>query len=360
MDGCDSYGNDGKGVQSVIIGNVDLNKRVFIVAELSANHRQDINIAKETIYAMKESGADAVKLQTYTPDTITIDCDNEYFRIKQGTLWDGKTLYELYKEAYTPWEWHYELKELAKKLGLVFFSTPFDRTAVDFLEELDVPCYKIASFEITDIPLIEYAASKGRPMIISTGIATLTDIEEAVNACRRSGNNDIVLLKCTSAYPAPLEDVNLKTIPNIRETFNCAVGLSDHTLGISVPVAAVALGARMIEKHFILSKDIDSPDKAFSLVPDEFALMVKSVREVERALGSVSYALTEKMQRGREFSRSLFVVRDIKKGEVFTGENVKSIRPGYGLHPKFLNYIMGKKAAVDLKKGTPLKWEYVI
>ncbi len=328
----------------------------FIISELSANHKQDIELAKDTIYAMKESGADAVKLQTYTPDTITIDCNNEYFQIKQGTLWDGKTLYELYKEAYTPWEWHYELKELAEKLGLVFFSTPFDKTAVDFLEELNVPAYKIASFEITDIPLIEYAASKQKPMIISTGIATICDIEEAVEACKRVGNEQIILLKCTSSYPAPLEDVNLRTIPNMAETFNCIVGLSDHTLGISVPIAAVALGAKVIEKHFILSKDIDSPDKEFSLTPDEFKQMVKSIREVEKALGRVEYTLTEKMKKGREFSRSLFVVKDMKAGEIFTEENVRSIRPGYGLHPKHLKEILGKKAKSDIKRGTPLNW----
>ena len=341
------------------IANFDLSEKVFIVAELSANHKQDIELAKETIYAIKKAGADAVKLQTYTPDTITIDCNNDYFQIKQGTVWDGKTLYELYREAYTPWEWHYELKELAKKIGLIFFSTPLDRTAVDFLVELDVPTYKIASFEITDIPLIEYVASKGKPVIISTGIATLCDIQEAVEACKRVGNDKIILLKCTSAYPAPLGDVNLKTIPNMAKTFNCTVGLSDHTLGISVPIAAVALGAKVIEKHFILSKDINSPDKEFSLTPDEFSQMVKSIREVEKALGEVNYNLTEKMKKGREFSRSLFVVKDIKKGDIFTEENIKSIRPGYGLHPKYLKEILGKKARKDIKKGTPISWNLV-
>ncbi len=334
-------------------------KKVFIVAELSANHVQDLNLAKETIYAIKYAGADAVKLQTYTPDTITIDSDKEYFVIKQGTLWDGKNFYELYKEAYTPWEWHYELKELAEKLGLVFFSTPFDRSAVDFLEELDVPMYKIASFEITDIPLIEYVASKGKPVIISTGIATLSDIEEAVNACKRVGNDQIILLKCVSAYPTPLEDVNLRTIPNMAETFGCPVGLSDHTLGISVPIAAVALGARVIEKHFILSKDIDSPDREFSLTPEEFKEMVQAIRDVEKALGKVSYELTEKMKRAKEFARSLFVVKDMKKGEVFTEENVRSIRPGYGLHPKYLKEILGKRARKDIERGTPLSWELI-
>ena len=332
------------------IANFNISESVLIIAELSANHKQDIELAKDTIYAMKESGADAVKLQTYTPDTITINCDNEYFQIKQGTLWDGKTFYQLYKEAYTPWEWHYELKELADKLGLIFFSTPFDKTAVDFLEELKVPAYKIASFEITDIPLIEYTASKGKPVIISTGIATLCDIQEAVEACKRSGNNQIILLKCTSAYPAPLEEANLRTIPNMAETFNCIVGLSDHTLGISVPIASVALGAKVIEKHFILSKNIDSPDKEFSLTPEEFKQMVKAIRDVEKALGKVSYELTEKTKKSRSFARSLFVVKDIKAGEILTEENVKSIRPGYGLHPKYLKDVLGKKARKDIKK----------
>ena len=348
-------------MKEIRIGNkiISENSPVFIVAELSANHRQDLELAKDTIHAMKEAGADAVKLQTYTPDTITIDCDNEYFKIKQGTLWDGKTFYELYEEAYTPWEWHYELKELAEKLGLIFFSTPFDRTAVDFLEKLNVPAYKIASFEITDLPLIEYAASKGKPMIISTGIATLCDIQEAVSACKRVGNDQIILLKCTSAYPAPLEEVNLRTIPNMAETFGCIVGLSDHTLGISVPIAAVALGARVIEKHFILDRKIGGPDAAFSLDPDDFRAMVKAIREVEKALGKVSYELSEKIKRSREFARSLFVVKDIKAGEVFTEENVKSIRPGYGLPPKHLKDILGKKARKDIKKGTPLSWDLV-
>ncbi len=335
------------------------NQKTFIIAELSANHRQDIEIAKDTIHAMKESGADAVKLQTYTPDTMTIDCDNEYFQIKQGTLWDGKTLYNLYKEAYTPWEWHHELKELAEKLGLVFFSTPFDKSAVDFLEGLDVKLYKVASFEITDIPLIEYIASKGKPMIISTGIATLSDIEDAINACKKMGNNDIALLKCTSAYPTPLEDVNLLTMPNMAETFGVTVGLSDHTLGISVPIAAVSLGAKIVEKHFILDRSLGGPDAAFSLEPDEFSRMVKAIREVERALGKVTYELTEKMKKGREFSRSLFVVEDVKKGEVFTEKNIRSIRPGFGLHPEYTKKIIGKRARRDIKRGTPLRWEYI-
>lgn len=343
------------------IGNKKIGKGypVFIIAELSANHLQKFDNAVKLIKAAKEAGVDAVKLQTYTPDTITIDCDNEYFRIKQGTLWDGKILYQLYKEAYTPWEWQPKLKEIAEREGLIFFSSVFDKSAVDFLEKIGVPAYKIASFEITDIPLIEYVASKGKPVIISTGIATLSDIEEAVNACKRMGNNQIALLKCTSAYPAPLEEINLRTIPNLAETFKTVVGLSDHTLGISVPIASVALGASIIEKHLTLDRKLGGPDAAFSLEPSEFKAMVKSIREVEKALGEVSYELTEKMRKSREFSRSLFVVKDIKAGEIFTEENVKSIRPGYGLHPKYLRYILGKKASKDIKKATPLSWDLI-
>jgi len=332
---------------------------VFIIAEMSANHLQKFNNAVKIIKAAKEAGADAIKLQTYTPDTITIDCDNEYFQIKQGTLWDGQTLYELYKKAYTPWEWQPKLKKIAEEEGLVFFSSVFDKTAVDFLEGINVPAYKIASFEITDIPLIEYVASKGKPIIISTGIATLSDIEEAVNACKRMGNNQIALLKCTSAYPAPLEDVNLRTIPNLADTFKTVVGLSDHTLGISVPIASVALGVSIIEKHLTLDRSLGGPDAAFSLEPDEFKAMVKSVREVEKALGKVSYDLTEKMKKSRELSRSLFVVKDMKAGEIFTEENVRSIRPGYGLAPKYLKDILGKIAPRDFKRGNPLSGELI-
>jgi len=332
---------------------------VFIIAELSANHLQKFDLAVETIKAIKEAGADAVKLQTYTPDTITIDSDNEYFQIKQGTLWDGKTLYQLYQEAYTPWEWQPKLKEIAESLGLICFSSPFDKTAVDFLEKMNVPAYKIASFEITDMPLIEYVASKGKPVIISTGIATLNDIEEAVNACKRVGNDQIALLKCTSAYPTPLEAVNLKTIPHLAETFKTIVGLSDHTMGISVPIAAVSLGAKIIEKHFIIDRKLGGPDAAFSLEPEEFKAMVIAVREVEKALGEVSYKLTEKMKKSKEFSRSLFVVKDIKRGETLTEENVRSIRPGFGLLPKYLNGILGKKSKKDIKKGTPLTWDLI-
>ncbi|WP_333786687.1 pseudaminic acid synthase [Methanomethylovorans sp.] len=339
--------------------NIGNDNPVFIIAELSANHLQNFDLAVDTIKAIKESGADAVKLQTYTPDTITIDSDNEYFQIKQDTLWDGKTLYELYKEAYTPWEWQPKLKELAEELGLIVFSSPFDRTAVDFLEEMNVPAYKVASFEITDIPLIEYIASKGKPVIISTGISTLSDIEEAVNACKRMGNHQISLLKCTSAYPAPFKEMNLRTIPNLKDTFKAVVGISDHTLGISVPIASVALGAKIIEKHFILDRNMGGPDAAFSLEPEDFRSMVKAVKEVESALGEVSYELTEKIKKSREFSRSLFIVEDVKAGDKLTPENVRSVRPGFGLHPRYLDRILGRKAKKDIKKGTPLDWDLV-
>jgi len=329
----------------------------FIIAEISGNHLQKFDNAVKLIKAAKEAGADAVKFQTYTPDTITINCDNAYFQIKQGTLWDGQTLYQLYKKAYTPWEWQPKLREIAESEGLICFSSVFDKTSVDFLEGINVPAYKIASFEITDIPLIEYVASKEKPVIISIGIATLSDIEEAVNACKRMGNNQIALLKCVSAYPTPLEDVNLRTIPNLADTFKTVVGLSDHSLGISVPIASVALGACIIEKHLTLDRKLGGPDTAFSLEPKEFKAMVKSVREVEKALGEVSYDLTEKMKKSRELSRSLFVVKDIKAGEIFTEENFRSIRPGYGLPPKHLKNILGKQATQDIRKGTPLTWE---
>jgi pseudaminic acid synthase len=346
---------------TIFIKNKEIgeNKSVFIIAEMSANHLQKFDNAVKIIKVAKEAGADAVKLQTYTPDTITIDCDNKYFQIKQGTLWDGQTLYDLYKKAYTPWEWQPELKEIVESEGLIFFSSVFDKTSVDFLENIDVPVYKIASIEITDIHLIEYVASKGKPIIISTGIATLSDIEEALNACKRMGNEQIALLKCVSAYPTPLEDVNLRTIPNLADTFKTIVGLSDHTLGITVPIASVALGASVIEKHLTLDRSLGGPDAAFSLEPEEFKTMVKSVREVEKALGEISYDLTEKMKKSRELSRSLFAVKDIKAGETFSEENVWSKRPGYGLPPKYLDEILGKKATQNIKKGTPLSWELI-
>ncbi|HEY5123719.1 MAG TPA: pseudaminic acid synthase [Ignavibacteria bacterium] len=337
---------------------IDAN-RVFIVAELSANHNHNLQIALDTIEAIKVSGADAVKLQTYTPDTLTINCEKEYFKIKGNTLWDGKTLFDLYKEAYTPWEWHKELFEKAKSLDLICFSTPFDNTAVDFLETLNNPIYKVASFEIQDIQLIEYMASKGKPIIISTGIAEFEDIELAVNTCRRAGNDQIALLKCTSAYPAPIEESNLRTIPDLAERFGVVAGLSDHTLGISVPIAAVTLGAKIIEKHFILDRKLGGPDSSFSLETEEFKNMVTSIREVEKALGKINYKITEKAKQGKIFARSLFVVKDIKSGEIFTKENVRSIRPGYGMHPKYFPEVMGKKAKQDIERGEPLKWEYI-
>lgn len=338
------------------IGDREINKNspCFIVAELSANHNHDIEIAKKTIKAAKESGADAIKLQTYTPDTITIDCDSEYFQIKQGTVWDGTTLYKLYEKAYTPWQWHKELKEYAHNIGLIFFSTPFDKTAVDFLEELNVPAYKVASFEITDIPLIQYMASKGKPMIISTGIATLEDIRLAVDTCKKVGNEDIILLKCTSSYPANIEDSNLLTIPDLSERFNVISGLSDHSVEKEVPITAVALGAKMIEKHFIINKDIGGPDAGFSMEPDDFREMVNSIRKVEKSMGVVDYELTDKKKRNRELSRSLFIVKDMKKGDTITEDNVKSIRPGFGMHPKYYNDILGKKVNKDIDRGTPL------
>jgi pseudaminic acid synthase len=329
-------------------------KKSFIVAELFANHNHSLDLALRTIKAAKEAGADVVKLQTYTPDTMTINCDNEYFQIKQGTLWDGMTLYELYKQAYTPWEWHKELFEYAHSIGIEIFSIPFDRTAVDFLETLNNPIYKIASFEITDIPLIEYTASTMKPMVISTGIATMSEISDAVEVCRKAGNNDITLLKCTSAYPAPLEESNLLTIPDMKEKFRVKAGLSDHTMGAIFAVTAIALGAEMIEKHFILNREIGGPDAAFSMEPDELSQMVEQIHMVEKALGTVSYELSDKMKVNRKFSRSLFAVKDIKKGDVFTEDNVRSIRPGDGISPKFLKKIMGRRAAKCISCGMPL------
>ncbi|MHA1934355.1 MAG: pseudaminic acid synthase [Candidatus Thorarchaeota archaeon] len=332
---------------------------VFIVAEISANHLQKYDLALKTIESARNAGADAVKLQTYTPDTITLDCDNEFFQIKQGTIWDGVTLHQLYQEAHTPWDWQPKLKKYAEDLGLICFSSPFDKSAVDFLETMDVPAYKVASFEITDIPLIEYMASKMKPMIISTGIAELSDIEEAIAACRNVGNDNIVLLKCTSAYPTPLSDVNLRIISDIPSRFNTLVGLSDHTTGISVSVAAVALGACMVEKHITTSRELGGPDAAFSLEPEEFKEMVTTIREVEQALGKIDYTLTEKMKSSREFSRSLFVTRDVQEGEILTAENVRSIRPGYGLPPKYEKQVLGKRAKKAIKKGTPLDWDLI-
>lgn len=337
--------------------NMNSRKKTLIIAELSANHGHDIGNALKTVRAAKDCGANAIKIQTYTADTITLNCDNEYFQIKQGTIWDGTTLYKLYQDAYTPWEWHAAIQAEAEKQGLIFFSTPFDFSAVDFLETLNVPLYKIASFEITDIPLIEYTASKGKPMIISTGIASISDIEEAVNACKRMGNHDITLLKCTSSYPAPVEEANLLTIPNLAQTFGVKVGLSDHTMGHAVALAAVALGAEVIEKHFIIDRSIGGPDASFSMTPDEFKIMVENIRIVEAAMGKVSYEITEKIQNSRKFSRSLFVCENIKKGDSITPENIKSVRPGDGLSPKHYSKAIGMTAKQDILAGTPLSWD---
>lgn len=337
---------------------IGLGNPTYIVAEMSANHNQDLDQALKILEAAKEAGADAVKLQTYTPDSLTIDCDNEFFRIK-GTLWDGRTLYDLYGEAYTPWEWQPRLKEFANKIGLELFSTPFDRAAVDFLEKMGVPAYKVASFEIVDIPQVEYIASKGKPMIISTGMATLAEIEEAIRAARRGGATQIALLKCISSYPALPEEMNLRSIPHMAEAFHVPVGLSDHTLSISVPVAAVALGACIVEKHLTLSRDIPGPDGAFSLEPHEFRTMVEAIRTVEKALGKVHYGISDGEVHSRAFRRSLFVVKDVKAGEVFTEVNVRSIRPGYGLLPQHLSDILGRRAVRDIPRGNPLTWDLV-
>lgn len=335
-----------------------LRNETYIIGELSANHGNSLDIALESVRAIAECGADAVKVQTYTADTITLDCDNEYFQIKHGTIWDGTTLYKLYQNADMPWEWHAPLQKEATRLGLDFFSSPFDSTAVDLLESLNVLLYKIASPEITDIPLIELVASKNKPVIISTGMATLADIEEAVHACKKMGNNDITLLKCTSSYPAPFEEANLLTIPNMAATFGVHVGLSDHTLGHVVPVGAVALGARVIEKHFVLNRDVPSADSSFSMIPVEFKQMIDSVRIVEKALGKVTYDLSEKILKNKEFVRSLFIAEDVKKGEKFSVKNLRSVRPGAGLHPRYLKSILGKPATRDLKKGTPMKMDF--
>lgn len=333
--------------------------RVFIIAELSANHNGSKDVALKTIRAAKRAGADAVKFQTYTADTITLDCQNEDFKIKQGTLWDGRYLYDLYQEAYTPWEWHRELYDVAKAEGLICFSSPFDKSAVDFLESLGNPIYKIASFEITDVDLIAYAARKGKPMVISTGIATEEDIRLAVDTCRSADNNDITLLKCTSSYPAPIEEANLCMIADLANRFKVKVGLSDHTLGSIAGITAVSLGACMIEKHFILDRSIGGPDAFFSMNELEFSQMVKDIRTVESAIGQVNYEPTDKMKAGRAFSRSLYVAENMKKGEVITEINVRSVRPGYGLHPKYLPEILGKKVNQDVEKGTRFTLDYI-
>lgn len=330
--------------------DINNNSKVFIIAELSANHNGSIEVALETIRAAKRAGADCIKFQTYTADTITIDSNKDDFLIK-GTIWGGKNLYKLYQEAYTPWEWHETLFKAAEAEGLICFSSPFDKSAVDFLESLNVPAYKIASFEITDIPLIEYVASKGKPVIISTGIAETEDIELALDACRRMGNNNIALLKCTSSYPAPMNEANMAMVKDFAERFNVISGLSDHTMGATVPIVATCFGAKIIEKHFILDRSIGGPDASFSMNEVEFTEMVKAVREAESAIGVVDYTLTEKQLKGRDFSRSLYVVENIKAGELFTEKNVRSIRPGFGLHPSHLNDVLGKVSSSNISRG---------
>lgn len=336
-----------------------MKKGTFIIAELSANHNGDLQVALETIRAAKRTGADAVKIQTYTADTLTINCKNDYFKINHGTAWDGEFLYDLYNRAYTPWEWHAEIFRVAKEEGIICFSSPFDNTAVDLLEELKSPIYKIASFEIQDIPLIEYAASKGKPMILSTGIAEIEDIELAIETCKKAGNNDITILKCTSAYPANPKDANLLTIPDIKSRFGVKVGLSDHTIGIEGPVVATVLGAKVIEKHFILNKSIGGPDAHFSLDEKEFTEMVNAVRKAEEMMGVVDYKMTEKKKKSRQFSRSLFIVKDVKIGEKITRENVRSIRPGFGMHPKYLSELLGKEFNQNIKAGEPLTFNLI-
>ena len=328
----------------------------YIIAEMSANHAGDLDLAKEIIREAKKSGADCVKLQTYTADTLTIDCDNSYFKIEDGT-WQGENLYQLYQKAYTPWEWQKELKEEADRIGIDIFSTPFDKSAVDFLEQIDMEFYKIASFEVVDIPLIRYIASKGKPIIMSTGMASLGEIEDAVREIRSQGNEQIALLKCSSAYPAITENMNLKTLVNMAETFQVPTGLSDHSMGSLGAVTAVTLGANIIEKHFCLSRKIDNPDSSFSMEPEEFKRMVEDIRMAEQAIGTVRYGVSEQEQENVKFRRSLFVVKDIKKGEKLTQENVRSIRPGYGMAPKHYDEVLGKCANRDIKRGTPLQYD---
>jgi len=331
----------------------------YIVAEMSANHNQSFDQAIKVIEAAKDAGADAIKLQTYTPDTLTIDCANEYFKIDKGSIWEGRKLYELYREAYTPWEWHPKIKKIATKLKLDLFSTAFDTTAVDFLEKMGLPAYKVASFEIVDMPLIRRIAKTGKPIVMSTGMATLAEIDEAVSTIREAGGNQLALLKCTSAYPSRPEDMNLLTIPHLAEAYGLPTGLSDHTLGTTVPVAAVALGACIVEKHFTLSRSIVGPDSAFSLEPHEFKAMVEAVRTTEKALGRVYYGASENEKQSRIFRRSLFVVQDMKAGETLTARNLRSIRPGHGLHTRYLNVVLGKKAKRKIDRGTPLSWDLI-
>lgn len=331
------------------------NNHTYIIAEMSANHAGSLSRAKEIVHAAKEAGADCIKIQTYTADTITMNCSNSYFRIDGGT-WKGENLYSLYKKAYTPWEWQSELKEEADKIGIDFFSTPFDKTAVDFLEDIGVEFYKIASFEIVDIPLIEYVASKGKPIIMSTGMATLGEIEDAVNAVRKYNNNELALLKCSSAYPAITDEMNLKTMVNLKETFGVPVGLSDHSMGSLGAVTAVAMGASIIEKHFCITREDKNPDSTFSMEEKEFSDMVKDIRMVEKAIGVVKYGVSEQEKSSLLFRKSIFITKPITKGEILNETNTRVIRPGYGLEPKYYNSVIGKKATKNIEQGTPLSW----
>lgn len=333
-------------------------RRAYIIAEMSANHAGSFERAKEIIHAAKASGADCIKIQTYTPDTMTIDCDNEYFQIKNGT-WEGENLYRLYSKAFTPWEWQADLKAEADKTGIDFLSTPFDKTSVDFLEEIGIEFYKIASFELVDLPLIEYVASKGKPMIISTGMGSLEEVDDAVRAVRGQGNSSLCLLRCASAYPAISDSMNLRTMVDMKDRFDVPVGLSDHSMGSLGAVAAVAMGASVIEKHFCLSRAVENPDSSFSMEPGEFQKMVEEIRTVERAMGTVHYGATEEEKENVVFRRSVFAVRDIRAGETLTEENIRIIRPGYGLKPKFYREVLGKKAASEIKRGTPIREEYI-
>ena len=347
--------------KEIRIGNRIISKDspAFIIAEMSGNHNHDFDRAVEIMRAAKETGADAIKVQTYTADTITLDCDDPCFQVTQGTLWDGTTLHKLYEEAYTPWDWQPKLKKIAEEMGLIFFSSPFDLSSIDFLEEMDVPCYKVASFEINDIPFIRKIAKTGKPIIISTGIAYMEDIELAVKTCKEEGNENVILLKCSSAYPTPYEDINLKVIPNMAEVFDCITGLSDHTMGSAVAGAGVALGAKVVEKHLTLSRADGGVDSAFSMEPQEFKEMVDNIRMIEKATGKVTYELTAKQKASRDHSRSLFVAKDMKAGDVFTEENLRSVRPSCGLHTKYYEEILGKKITKDAKLGTPMSWELV-
>ena len=343
------------------ISHFEINEKspVFIIAELSANHNGDIKVAIETIRAAKRAGADAIKFQTYTADTLTIDCKKPDFQLSSGSIWDGKYFHELYQEAYTPWEWHKKLFDVAAEEGLVCFSSPFDFTAVDFLEELNVPAYKIASFEITDIPLIRKVASMGKPVIISTGIAEKKDIQLALETCKKAGNNNIALLKCTSSYPAPINEANMSMVKDLADEFGVISGLSDHTMGSTVPIVATCFGAKIIEKHFILDRSVGGPDASFSMNEEEFTAMVIAVREAQSAIGEVNYELTDKQQKGKDFSRSLYVVKDVKEGELVSEENVRSIRPGFGMHPKHFDDILGKTFKQDIEVGIRMDFKYL-